>query len=223
MPLQRRQMPHLLRNLLMPQDDDKTVSDSEEALAADAVDESATAEVPTSAENKSDEVSQLLQKLDEATTQAKTHREDYLRAVAELDNFRKRALREKDEVRLRASSAVLEDFLPVLDNFALGLSAARQHEAGKAFAEGFAMVLNQFESLLRQHGVEEIAPQGEAFDPNLHESVAHMPDPEVPEGHVSQVQRIGYRLRDRLLRPAVVVVSSGPAEAAADQADTSAT
>jgi len=162
MPLQRRQMPHLLRNLLMPQDDDKTVSDSEEALAADAVDESATAEVPTSAENKSDEVSQLLQKLDEATTQAKTHREDYLRAVAELDNFRKRALREKDEVRLRASSAVLEDFLPVLDNFALGLSAARQHEAGKAFAEGFAMVLNQFESLLRQHGVEEIAPQGEA-------------------------------------------------------------
>lgn len=195
----------------MSDDDKKTVSDENEIPrdpALEAIEEEASPD-----DGKSDEVSELLRKLDEVTAEAQAHRNDYLRAVADLDNYRKRALREKDEARLRAEGAVLEDCLPVLDNFRLGLQAARQHEAGKAFAEGFAMVLSQFESLLRQHGVEELAPYGEPFDPNLHESVAHLPNDDIAEGHVSEVQRVGYKHRDRLLRAAVVVVSSGSAEA----------
>lgn len=200
----------------MADDETKTVPEENNG-PADAPVEQATDDTRPD-EQQADEVSELLQKLDEVTAEAKTHRDDYLRAVADLENYRKRALREKDEVRLRAEGAVLEDCLPVLDNFRLGLEAARRHEAGKAFVEGFAMVFSQLENVLRQHGVEELAPQGEAFDPNLHESVAHQPHDDVPEGHVSEVQRVGYRHRERLLRAAVVVVSSGPAAASNEAA-----
>lgn len=209
----------------MPEDLNKTASEAEETFdesAADAADQAATAE-SAPGDEATDQVGELLRKLDEVSAEAQSRREDYLRAVAELDNYRKRALREKDEARLRATSAVLEDVLPVLDNFSLGLKAARQHEGGQAFAQGFAMVLSQFESLLRQHGVEELAPDGQPFDPNYHESVAHQPHDDVPEGHVIEVQRIGYRLRERLLRPAVVVVSSGPSAMGKASAEDDAT
>lgn len=203
----------------MPEDENKNPLPSDEAAAATPGDEAEASFADASAGVNEDEIGQLLRKLDEVSAEAEAKRQDYLRAVADLDNYRKRALREKDEARLRGSQAVLEDLLPVLDNFSHGLAAARQHEAGKAFADGFAMILSQFENMLRQHGVEEVNPKGEAFDPNLHESVAIQADAEVPEGHVVEVQRVGYRYRERLLRAAVVVVSTGPAAGNAEAAD----
>lgn len=156
---------------------------------------------------------ELLRKLDEATAEIQIQKERYLRTVADLENYRKRSLREKEEARRQANCNLLEDLLPVLDNFRLGLKSAEQHEGGAVFAEGFRMILTQMESALRSNGLEEIRPEGAAFDPNFHECVAHLPNGSVPEGHVIEVQRVGYRIQERLLRPAIVIVSSGaPAE-----------
>ena len=160
-----------------------------------------------------EELSALLEKLDGATAEINTQKERYLRTVADLENYRKRAVREKEEARKQATCSLLEDILPILDNFRLGLKSAEDHEGGKVFAEGFRMILTQMESALKQNGLEEINPGGDVFDPNYHESIAHMPSDSVEDGHVIEVHRIGYRINERLLRPAQVVVSSGvPAE-----------
>lgn len=135
----------------------------------------------------------------------------YLRAVADLENFRKRMVREKEEVRQYGTAAVMEDLLPILDNLALGLAAARQQTDGKAIVDGVALVLEQFKSTLDRHGLKEVNPAGQAFDPHVHECIAQQPHAEVPAEHVVQVVRSGYTLNGRLLRPASVMVSSGPA------------
>ncbi len=153
--------------------------------------------------------SSLMEKLDEATREVNVHKERYLRTVADLENYRKRAVREKEEARKQATCGLLEDILPVMDNFKLGLQSAESHEGGKVFAEGFRMILAQMENALKQNGLEEINPEGDLFDPNYHESISHLPSETVAEGHVIEVHRIGYKIRERLLRPAQVVVSSG--------------
>jgi molecular chaperone GrpE len=134
----------------------------------------------------------------------------YLRALADLENFRRRTVREKDELRQYAASRVLEDLLPVLDNLALGLAAAKQPAADlKALTGGVELVLTQFKTALANHGLKEINPAGQPFDANQHESLSAQPSADVPEGNVTSVVRTGYSLNGRLLRPAAVVVSSG--------------
>ena len=137
----------------------------------------------------------------------------YMRAVADLENFRKRTIREKDELRQYAAANVVEDIIPIMDNLSLGLAAARQQTDVKAIVEGLGHVLEQFKSTLGKHGLKELNPQGQAFDPNQHDCISHQPSPDIPEEKVSQVVRLGYSLNGRLLRPASVVVSSGPAKA----------
>jgi len=137
----------------------------------------------------------------------------YLRAVADLENFRRRTVREKEELRLYATSRVLEDLLPVLDNLALGLASAKQPGADLAsLAGGVEMVLAQFKAALTSHGLKEINPAGQPFDAHLHETISAQPNAKVPEGNVVTVVRTGFSLNGRLLRPASVVVSSGPAK-----------
>ena len=137
-----------------------------------------------------------------------------LRARADLDNFRKRMSQEMADARKWANAAVLEELLPILDNFQLGLQAA-QHDAGaKNLLIGLNMVAGQLQTFLRDHGVEEIPAVGQPFDPNVHEAVGQEASRKVPEGVVISQVRRGFRLRDRLLRPATVVVSTGPAGAA---------
>jgi molecular chaperone GrpE len=153
---------------------------------------------------------ELLKKLDEAMAEIASHKERYLRTVADLENYRKRAIREKEEARKQANFNLVEDLLPVLDNFRLGLKSAENHEGGAAFAEGFRMILEQFENALKDNGLQEINPDNSLFDPNFHEALAHVPHPEVADGHILEVHRIGYRLHERLLRPAAVIISSGP-------------
>ena len=178
----------------------------------------ASEEAVEPAADSADALGPLLKKLEEATAEINLQKERYLRTVADLENYRKRAVREKEEVRKQANFGILEDLLPVLDNFRLGLKSAEQHEGGKAFADGFRMILTQMEAALKQNGLEEINPGEELFDPNFHESVAHIPHETVEDGHIIEVHRIGYRVHERLLRPAAVVVSSGkPAEVAPDE------
>jgi molecular chaperone GrpE len=134
----------------------------------------------------------------------------YLRAVADLENFRRRTVREKEELRLFAASRVLEDLLPVIDNLALGINAARQPNADlKSLIGGVDMVAQQLKSALAAHGLKEINPVGQPFDPHQHEALSHEASKEIPEEHVLTVVRAGFSLNGRLLRPAAVIVSSG--------------
>lgn len=145
-----------------------------------------------------------------AQKEAADNRDRYLRAFADLENFRRRAIREKEELRLYAASKVLEELLPVLDNLALGLAASRQSGADvKVLTNGVELALQQLKSTLAGHGLTEINPLGKPFDPHQHEAISHQPSPDTPAEHVSAVVRAGYLLNGRLLRPASVVVSSG--------------
>jgi molecular chaperone GrpE len=149
-----------------------------------------------------------------AKKEAAANYDRYMRAVADLENFRKRTVREKDELRQFATANVVEDIIPILDNLSLGLAAARQQTDVKAIVDGIGHVLEQFKGTLGRHGLKEINPQGQPFDHNLHDCISHQPSPDIPEEKVSQVVRLGYSLNGRLLRPASVVVSSGPAKPA---------
>jgi molecular chaperone GrpE len=134
-----------------------------------------------------------------------------LRTQADFENYKKRSARERDDAIKYANSSLLERLIPVIDNFELGLSAARtEGEQSPVFA-GMNMVLKQLNDFLTENGLRPIEAVGHKFDPNLHEAIAHEPSDKVPEGKVIRQTRRGYRLKDRLLRPATVVVSSGPA------------
>ena len=145
-----------------------------------------------------------------AKKEAAANHERYVRAVADLENFRRRTVREKEELRLFAATRLLEDLLPALDNLALGLAAAKPPNADlKALAGGVELVQQQLKGALAAHGLKEINPLGEAFDPHQHEAISHQPSPDVEAEHVLAVVRTGYVLNGRLLRPASVIVSSG--------------
>jgi molecular chaperone GrpE len=102
--------------------------------------------------------------------------------------------------------------LPIIDNFELGLAAARGEGETSPIYSGMSLVLKQLNDFLANNGLQPIEAVGQQFDPNFHESIAHEPSDEVPEGVVTRQTRRGYRFKDRLLRPSSVVVSSGPAK-----------
>lgn len=133
-----------------------------------------------------------------------------LRSQADFENFRKRAAREKEDAVKYANASFLERLIPILDNFELGLGAARGNEAAAPIVAGLDMVAKQLNDFLFQHGVEPVEAEGKQFDPNLHEAVAQE-HADAPEGTVVRQLRKGFKLRDRLLRPTTVVVSKGPA------------
>ena len=137
--------------------------------------------------------------------------EKILRAAAEFENFRKRSLREKEQLRKYAISSLIDDLLPALDNLDLGLQAAENHPEAKPVADGFRMVAGQLVSILKNNGLESMEPLGEEFDPNFHESVGLQPSDEIEDHKILQVVRKGYVLNGRILRAANVIVSTGPA------------
>ena len=155
----------------------------------------------------------LAAQLTAAKAEAAANLERFMRSAADLENFRRRTVREKEELRLFATSRVLEDLLPVLDNLGLAVAAAKQPGAdAKGLAGGVDMVLSQLKSALTNHGLKEINPVGAAFDANQHEAISAQPSKEVPDGNVVTVVRAGFSLNGRLLRPASVIVSSGAAK-----------
>src|SRR5438270_11134148 len=133
-----------------------------------------------------------------------------LRTQADYENYKKRGAREKDEAIKYANRTLLERLVPIVDNFELGLSAAREQSEHSPIYSGMSMVLKQLSDFLTENGLQPIDAVGKQFDPNLHEAIGHEPSDKVPEDHVIRQSRRRYRLKDRLLRPATVVVSSGP-------------
>lgn len=142
-----------------------------------------------------------------AREEAAKLREQYVRVLADLDNQRKRGVRDRDEARQAALARAIEEFVPVHDALSAGLVAAR---SGGDVSKGIEMVLAQFRAALERNGVAEVnPPPGTAFDPNVHESIGEQPSADVPAGAVLLVVRTGFRTPQRLIRAATVILSSG--------------
>ena len=156
---------------------------------------------PAADENTADKLHEEVLKL----------RDQALRDRADLENTRKRLQREKEDSVRYANSNLLERLLPVVDNFELGLMAARSSSEASAVLSGMGMVQKQLEDFLREQGMLVIDAVGQKFDPNLHEALGEEASDEFPEGTVMRQLRKGYKLKDRLLRPANVFVSKGKA------------
>ena len=137
--------------------------------------------------------------------------ERIVRLTADFDNFRKRAQRDKDEARQFANQGLLEKLLPVLDNFEMALTAVKG--ADPSVRDGVQMILNQLLSVLKESGVEPVDALGQPFDPNLHEALSQEETTDAEEGTVVQQVQCGYKLNDRLVRPARVVVAKAPGTA----------
>ncbi|HAT60262.1 MAG TPA: nucleotide exchange factor GrpE [Opitutae bacterium] len=150
----------------------------------------------------------LEEQLAEAKALADENYKNYLRAVADLDTYRRRVIREKDDLRQYAISGLLESILPIYDNMGLGLMSAEQAVDPNVVSEGIRMVITQFQTVLGENGIEEISPgKGDAYDHNLHEAVQTQQSDEVEAGAVLQLVRRGFLLNGRLIRPATVIVS----------------
>jgi molecular chaperone GrpE len=136
-----------------------------------------------------------------------------MRSQADFENYKRRCAREKEEAIKYANTSLLEKLVSIVDHFELGLEAARGQGGEKSpIYSGMSLVLKQLQDFLAENGLQPIDAVGQKFDPNLHEAIAHEPSDEVSEGVVIRQTRRGYRLKDRLLRPSAVVVSSGPAK-----------
>ena len=175
-----------------------------------AVETETDAETPPEIQPDSISVEEL-KDLKAKAAKADENWDKYLRAVADFDNYRKRAGREKEELTRSTSERVVAALLPALDNLERAIEAAQTHGAeNSSILEGITQVYSQFRRTLMEFGLQEvIANAGHPFDPNLHEAVSQSESPEHPEGHVVEQLQRGYKLGDRLLRPARVVVSKG--------------
>ncbi|MDO9556522.1 MAG: nucleotide exchange factor GrpE [Coriobacteriia bacterium] len=152
---------------------------------------------------------QLQEELGAAREDAARHLEAAQRVQAEFENFRKRNLREVEEIRKRAGQRIIEELLPILDN----LERAIEHTVAGGDLEhllkGVELVQQQVIDVFCKEGVEILDPFGQPFDPNIHQAVGQREDAEVPEGTVVDVFQKGYLLGGRVVRPAAVVVSAG--------------
>lgn len=143
--------------------------------------------------------------LTEAQTQAAEHYDRYLRAAAELDNYRKRTAKMRSETREETLRDVLLQIAPVMDNMRRAL--AQENATVEAFKQGVELIYAQLQEALRGYGLEEVQAIGQLFDPVWHEALLEVERPDLPSGTVVEEMEKGYRLRDKVVRPARVVVS----------------
>jgi len=155
-----------------------------------------------------------LEEIKTRAAKADEHWDRLLRTAADLENFKKRAARERIEAAQYANVALLLKLLPVLDHFEMAQAttqtAEAPHSGTASLQAGIAMIQQQLKGVLAESGLEEIDARDKPFDPMLHEAVSQLETDDAPEGQVVQQIRKGYKLRDRLLRPAAVVVAKKP-------------
>jgi molecular chaperone GrpE len=178
---------------------------------APATDGSAGAVAPVAATGLTPE---QIEELKARAARADENWERLLRTTADFENFKKRAARERIETAQFAAAALIEKLLPMLDHFEMAQAAAQNAGDNRlaSLQAGVAMIQQQLKAVLTESGVEEIDAAGKLFDPALHEAVSQQESAGVPEDHVLLQLRKGYKLKDRLLRPATVIVAKKPAE-----------
>jgi molecular chaperone GrpE len=174
-------------------------------------DEFAEAGAPVSAEAR---IAELEQALSAAQAEAAEHKNQWLRALAEAENVRRRLQRERDDAVKYAITGFAKDLLPVADNLRRALAAIPQEaldndEALRNLATGVEMTERLLQAALERHNLKRIEPLGEKFDSNLHQAMYEVPDSGQPAGTIVQVLEAGYLLHDRLVRPALVAVAKG--------------
>ncbi len=131
---------------------------------------------------------------------------DYLYLLAEFDNYRKNAIKERSELNKYGSERFIRDFLGILDSFELALQADPVNV--DSFRDGVKMIAGEMRALLSRHGVEEVKAEGKPFDPATHEALSSEPREDMPPGHVANVFKKAYKMHDKLIRPAQVTVST---------------
>lgn len=192
---------------------EKQEETSEEETNESAPNEESETELPE--EEKEESVGRLKSKLDDAYGKQDDLKTKYLRAVADLENVRKRSIRDREDAIQRTRSQIISDLLPVIDAFQLGYAEAKKHEQTSNFAEGFAMAMSLMDTTLSEYGLTAINPVGEPFDAKLHEAIGYEEKDDCLEGEIIRNVRTGYRIGERLLRPATVILaknSSPPQE-----------
>lgn len=176
------------------------------AEAAPAAKDARDAEI----ESLKGELEVSLAKGRELMAKLKDEHEKLLRAAADLDNYKKRAVKEKEEVQKFGVEKLLKDFLPVYDNFDRALDSAKSPADYESLKKGVEMTRRLFEDTLGKHGVKAFSSKGQPFDPNKHEAMSAAETTELPPNHVHAEFLKGFTLNDRLVRPALVVVSRAP-------------
>jgi molecular chaperone GrpE len=152
-----------------------------------------------------------ISEVDQLRSELAETRDRALRAVAELENFRKRTQRESHDTQRYANMSLMRDLLPIVDNLNRAAKAAGAGGDATGLVSGVRMVASQFEDVLARHQCKRIVALGQPFDPNLHEAIAQQPSSEYPAGTVSLEATTGFQLHDRVVRPTQVIVSTGPA------------
>lgn len=149
----------------------------------------------------------LSQELKQVSAQAAEYLDGWQRARAELANYKKRVERERREAYMRAAGDILTQYLDILDDLERALNEKPTEEEAANWAQGIQLVYHKFQGLLEAYDVEPIEAAGKPFDPNFHEAISHEETDEAKEGHVIDVVKQGYRMGDRVLRPALVRVA----------------
>jgi len=187
--------------LKQEQQDIQTENMSEETPTEEMTTE-AEAQTVEESENPSESA-----ELQAAKTLAEENYQRYLRTQADFDNFRRRTLKEKEDLAKYASEKLLGQLVPVLDNFERALAANTAEGELDSFAKGVDMIYRQFKQVLEQEGVAAMNAVGQPFNPEFHQAVMQVETDEYEEGYVVEEMQKGYMLKDRVLRPAMVKVS----------------
>ncbi len=163
------------------------------------------------AETPEEEIRRLSEQLEAKSREASGNYDKYLRALAELENYRKRAEKEKAEAISFANESLIEEILPIVDNFERALAHANGEGSVESLRTGVKLTVDQVYGALKKFGLEEIRAAGEKFDPAVHHAISEEETEEAEPGTVVKEFQKGYLLKGRLLRPAMVAVSRRPA------------
>lgn len=181
-----------------------------EANKADNAQADASTEQPAEAAEKPAESAEAAPSAEEVLKQQLADATDRnLRLMAEFDNFRRRSAKEQLDIIETANGKLLEKLSEVQDNFERAFASENKAKDLEAFEKGMQMIYNQFAKILTDAGLEQIDPTGAEFDPNMHEALMQQPSETIPEGHVVTVFQKGYKLKNKILKTAKVIVSSG--------------
>jgi len=188
--------------------DTNNCTDTEESSSDESKlhEDEALEEQENTAEKKDSVDNRISKKVSDTYAENELLQTKYLRALADIDNLRKRSIREREEAVIRTRSQLVEDLLPAIDAFKLGLNEASKVDPDGPVFSGFNMAVNQLESIMAEYGLVTLDPTGEAFDPSLHDAIRHE-ESDSEDGTILQTIRLGFRLGETLLRPASVVVA----------------
>ena len=155
-----------------------------------------------------DKIAALEEHLEAATRESEENMDKFMRASADLENYKKRTAREMDDLRKYANQSLVKDLLPVLDNLELAIKSSRERENGdKKLLDGVELIRKEILKVFEKFNIEKIDALGKAFDPRFHEAVMREETDDYPENSVISEFQKGYLIHDRLLRPAMVVVA----------------